>query len=297
MHSVRFHIFKRLRACLISNKRFYCDNKPLVLTQKSNGILYIAINRPDKRNCVNLETASQLKTAFQLLNDDPTLKVGVLHGIGGNFCAGFDLEELSTGGINQDNIPKAPMGPSHMISDKPIIAAIEGYAVAGGLELALLCDMRIVEDTSILGVFCRRFGVPLIDGGTVRLPALIGLSRALDLILTGRIVKGKEAVDIGLASQCVNLGCAIGVATSVAKCIAKFPQECMKADRRSAYHSVFDAKSLQDALDFEYENGKSIIASESVEGAARFVKDGVGRHGKFQLDSRATMNQLTEPDL
>jgi len=153
-----------------------------------------------------------------------------------------------------------------MLTSKPLIAAIDGYAVAGGLELALLCDMRVVEENAIMGVFCRRFGVPLIDGGTVRLPKLIGLSRALDLILTGRPIGAKEALEFGLANRVVAVGTALGQAYNLALSIAKFPQKCLKADRKSAYYSTFDAKSLEEALVFEFQNGKDIIAKESVQG-------------------------------
>jgi enoyl-CoA hydratase/carnithine racemase len=157
-----------------------------------------------------------------------------------------------------------------MLTSKPLIAAIDGYAVAGGLELSLLCDLRVVEENAIFGVFCRRFGVPLIDGGTVRLSKLIGLSRALDLILTGRPINAKEALDFGLANRVVAVGTALGQAFNLALSIAKFPQECLKADRKSTYYATFDAKSLQEALIFEYENGKPIISRESVQGLLQF---------------------------
>lgn len=157
-----------------------------------------------------------------------------------------------------------------MLTSKPVIAAVDGYAVAGGLELALLCDLRVVEENAIMGVFCRRFGVPLIDGGTVRLTRLIGLSRALDLILTGRPIGGKEALDFGLANRLVAVGTALGQAYELAASIAKFPQECLKADRLSTYYTTFDAKSLEDALLYEYENGKSVIAKESIKGIFTF---------------------------
>ncbi|KAI1293552.1 3-hydroxypropionyl-coenzyme A dehydratase [Halotydeus destructor] len=259
--------------------------------------MYIAINRPEVRNCVNIETGLQLVEALKQLDADPDVHVGILHGSGGNFCAGFDLKELSSfkGTEEARAVKKAPMGPSHMLVEKPLIAAIDGYAVAGGLELALFCDMRVVEETAFMGVYCRRFGVPLIDGGTVRLPALIGLSRAMDMILTGRGVGGKEALQFGLANKCVSHGTALGAATSLAQCIAKFPQECVKADKRSAYYSSFSAKSLQDALDYEYVNGKPVIESEAVDGAGRFVQEKIGRHGKFNLDTFEKMMNAAEP--
>jgi len=168
----------------------------------------VGINRPNKRNCVNFETAEKLIDAFQEFEGDDKVSAIVLHGFGGNFCAGYDLQELSQASECQKLLPckRGPMGPSWMPTTKPLIAAVSGFAVAGGLELALLCDMRVVEDTAVMGVFCRRFGVPLIDGGTVRLPALVGLSRALDLILTGRPIKAKEAYDWGLANRVVSTG-------------------------------------------------------------------------------------------
>lgn len=277
--------------------------KPLIVTEKVNEALFIAINRPDKRNCVNQETAAQLKSAFQELDDRDDIKVGVLHGIGGNFCAGYDLEELSMlGKLDKDVkggeqsslsmeslIKPAPMGPSHMLTNKPIIAAIDGYAVAGGLELALLCDLRVMEETAIMGVFCRRFGVPLIDGGTVRLSKIIGFGRAMDMILTGRGVDGKEALSMGLVTECVAVGTALGRANNLAERLTKFPQLCMRADRKSAYYSTYGSSSLQDALDYEFENGKEVILKEAVSGAAYFIQEGLGKHGKFNLASLEQM--------
>ncbi|KAG0410668.1 hypothetical protein HPB47_012208, partial [Ixodes persulcatus] len=179
----------------------------LVVTEKQGRVLLVGINRPEKRNCVDSETACQLVQAFRDFDADDSVNVAVLHGKGGTFCAGYDLSELSEAAddspLDEDSWP---MGPSAMLTRKPTVAAVNGYAVAGGLELALWCDLRVVDETAVMGVFCRRFGVPLLDGGTVRLPALIGLSRALDLILTGRPVSAKEALDIGLANRVVSCG-------------------------------------------------------------------------------------------
>lgn len=250
--------------------------------EKQGRIFLIGINRPEKRNCVNMATAEQLCHAFQEFENDDTVDVAVLHGKGGTFCAGLDLEELSQSGDSKLPEGQWLMGPSGMLTKKPTVAAVSGYAVAGGLELALLCDLRVVEETAIMGVFCRRFGVPLVDGGTVRLPALIGLSRALDLILTGRPITAKEAFDIGLANRLVACGTAIGQAISLAGSISKFPQKCVQVDKMSAYYSTFDSKSLQNALKFELENGRTVIPTESVEGAKKFVS-GIGRHGSFNL--------------
>ena len=257
--------------------------------------MLISINRPEKRNCVNQETAKQLVDAFLKLDADPDILVGVLTGKGGNFCAGYDLEELNSLKDTPEKISSfikpAPMGPSHIFTAKPMVAAIDGYAVAGGLELALLCDLRVVEDNSILGVYCRRFGVPLIDGGTVRLQKIIGLGRALDLILTGRAVTGREALSMGLATQAVSTGTVLGRAMALATSLVKFPQECLKADRRSVYYSTFDAKSLEDGLDFEFKNGRDVIEKESLTGAKKFIESGIGKHGKFNLN---TWNQMME---
>lgn len=254
-----------------------------VKVEQHEGIALIGINRPEKRNCVNTPTAEALLKAFQEFDADESAKVAVLYGVGGNFCAGYDLKEVA------EDTPAAlgpyargPMGPSRYETRKPVIAAVEGYAVAGGLEMALWCDLRVVEETAVMGVYCRRFGVPLIDGGTVRLPAIVGLGRALDLILTGRSIKAKEALEWGLANRVVACGTAIGQAVKLAQELIKFPQECMLADRASAYNAVYNAKSLQEALQYEHENGVSVIFKESVPGAKKFV-GGVGRHGKFNI--------------
>ncbi|KAM7307450.1 putative enoyl-CoA hydratase echA8 isoform X2 [Ixodes scapularis] len=271
-------------------------NRPgnLVVTEKQGRVLLVGINRPEKRNCVDSETACQLVQAFRDFDADDSVNVAVLHGKGGTFCAGYDLSELSEASddsqLDEDNCSSrgcetgagaSAQGPSGMLTRKPTVAAVNGYAVAGGLELALWCDLRVVDETAVMGVFCRRFGVPLLDGGTVRLPALIGLSRALDLILTGRPVSAKEALDIGLANRVVSCGTALGQAISLAGSIAKFPQQCVRADRASAYHACFSG-SLQEALAYERDNGKNVLAAESIQGAKKFVS-GIGRHGSFNL--------------
>lgn len=275
--------------------------------QMIHNITMIAINRPEKRNCVNHATALKLEEAIRQFEDDPTSSAAVLYGKGGNFCAGYDLEEVSGAGndesslnfINSDNFNPSnekglgPMGPSRRFFKKPIIAAVAGYAVAGGLELALMCDARVVEETAVMGVFCRRFGVPLIDGGTVRLPHLIGLSRAMDLILTGRPVKAKEALEIGLANQLVGCGTAVGQAVQYANNISKFPQECLNRDRLSAYNAMYSAKSFEDAVKFEMENGLTVMQSESVGGAKKFT-EGVGRHGSFNIDGLKSLRHKNE---
>lgn len=256
-----------------------------VITERHGTILTIGINRPEARNAVNPETASQLLQAFDEFEKDPSLTAAVFHGLGGNFCAGFDLKEIANNAtslkIEQDvTRGPGPMGPSRMQFSKPVIAAVSGYCVAGGLELSLLADLRVVEKSATFGVFCRRFGVPLIDGGTVRLPQLIGLSRALDLILTGRPVNAEEAYAFGLANRVVPDGQGLQSAIELAEQISSFPQKCMRRDRASAYYSTFDATSITDALQYEFNHGAEVLAEESVAGAGRFAA-GEGRKGKL----------------
>ncbi|XP_040209622.1 carnitinyl-CoA dehydratase-like isoform X1 [Rana temporaria] len=278
-------------AVLSSKKRLYSSNcdqsrgKMNVITERHGSILTIGINRPEARNAVNPDTAGQLVQAFNEFEKDPSLTAAVLHGLGGNFCAGFDLKEIAHNAYSmkiEPNVTKGPgpMGPSRMQFSKPVIAAVSGYAVAGGLELSLLADLRVVEESAIFGVFCRRFGVPLIDGGTVRLPQLIGLSRALDLILTGRQVKAQEAYEFGLANRMVPDGQGLKCAIELAEQISSFPQKCMRADRASAYYSTFDAANFTDAMQYEFDKGANVLAEESVAGARRFSA-GEGRKGKL----------------
>ncbi|XP_070534125.1 enoyl-CoA hydratase EchA19-like [Ptychodera flava] len=251
-----------------------------VVTEKRGNVFLIGLNRPEVRNSVNIATGVQLLEAFQEFENDAESLVAVFHGKGKSFCAGWDLKEVSE--YPPDfQIKYSQMGPGKLHFSKPIIGAIQGYAVAGGMEMALLCDMRVVEESAIMGIFCRRFGVPLVDGGTVRLPALIGLARALDLILTGRPVTAREALNIGLANRVVPDGTALQEAVRLAEQLTRFPQKCMLADRKSAYNAVFDSKSFEDAMNFEHENGKVVIAEESVTGAGRFVS-GVGKSGSFK---------------
>uniref|UniRef100_A0A8C8VHN2 Uncharacterized protein n=1 Tax=Pelusios castaneus TaxID=367368 RepID=A0A8C8VHN2_9SAUR len=259
--------------------------KKNVVTKRHGTIMTIGINRPEARNAVNRETATMLLQAFNSFEEDNSLTVAVLHGIGGNFCAGYDLKELAHNPTSiklEQDVTKGPgpMGPSRITFSKPVIAAVSGYAVAGGLELSLLADLRVVEQSAVFGVFCRRFGVPLIDGGTVRLPRLIGLSRALDLILTGRPVGAQEAYELGLANRIVSDGQALQCAIELAKQISAFPQQCMCGDRNSAYYSVFDATSFTEAMQFEFDTGVQVILKESVPGAKKFSL-GEGRGGKL----------------
>jgi enoyl-CoA hydratase len=252
----------------------------LVLTEKNGPVTTIVINRPEVRNAVDGPTAQALVDAFEAFEADEESRVAVLTGAGGFFCAGADLKAMSRGHPNRlaEDGP-GPMGPSRMRLSKPVIAAVAGYAVAGGLELALWCDLRVVERDAVFGVFCRRWGVPLIDGGTIRLPRLIGLSQALDLILTGRPVEAEEALRMGLANRVVERGRARTEAEALALRIAAFPQRCLRSDRRSAYEQ-FD-RPLAEALRNEFRLGLAAIESgETLEGAGRFA-GGAGRHGEF----------------
>jgi enoyl-CoA hydratase len=241
-------------------------------------IAVVSIDRPQHRNAVDYPTAQKLADAFRQFDADTTLDVAILTGSQGHFCAGADLKALA-GGERKPRTPDGdgPMGPTRMRLSKPVIAAIEGYAVAGGCELALWCDLRVISATAVFGIFCRRFGVPLIDLGTVRLPRLIGHSRAMDLILTGRAVEAKEAFDIGLANRLVPKGEALAAAMELAKQIAAFPQMCLRNDRLSA----IEQWSLDDeaAMRNELQRGLNTLQSgETMAGAAAFAS-GVGRHG------------------
>ena len=255
-----------------------------VLVERDGPVTTVVINRPERRNAVDPETADLLEQAFAAFNADPDAAVAVLTGADGNFCAGYDLKYVSEHGTGQerdegrDPAGRGPMGPSRMLLDKPVIAAVEGFAVAGGIELALWCDLRVASETAQFGVFCRRWGVPLIDGGTVRLPRLIGMSRALDLILTGRPVGAEEALSFGLANRVVPVGQARAAAQALAAEIARFPQVCMRADRLSAY-TQWDYP-LAAALQNEGLRGEVPLRQEARAGATRFA-GGKGRGGDF----------------
>ncbi|MEV0947312.1 crotonase/enoyl-CoA hydratase family protein [Rhodococcus sp. NPDC049939] len=252
----------------------------LVLVQKDGPVTTISLNRPAARNAVNRPTAQALADAFREFDADDDASVAVLHGEGGTFCAGADLKEIgSETGNRVAPDGDAPMGISRMRLTKPVIAAIEGYAVAGGLELALWADLRVADEDAVLGVFCRRWGVPLIDGGTVRLPRLIGESRAMDLILTGRPVGADEALGMGLINRKVATGDAITAAQQLATEIAAFPQVCMRRDRLSLLEQ--DGLTEDHALMNEFRHGAISLSNGTLEGAARFAA-GEGRHGEFE---------------
>lgn len=250
-----------------------------VRIEKSGVVTTVILDRAQVRNAVDRGTAQELADAFRAFDEDDHALVAVFHGANGTFCAGADLKAAA--GPNPNRLEPdgdGPMGPSRMLLSKPVIAAIEGHAVAGGLELALWCDLRVVSEDATLGVFCRRFGVPLIDGGTVRLPRLIGASRALDLILTGRPVMADEALAMGLVNRVVGKGQARTAAEALALQLAAFPQDCLRRDRRSVYEQ--DGKSLADALAWEFEHGVPALRSNGLDGAKRFA-EGQGRHGRF----------------
>lgn len=253
-----------------------------ILTTTSSGpIRIITINRPHARNAVDHDTALALYDAFKAFDADDTARVAILTGAGGNFCAGADLKAVATGKGNPTHTggDLGPMGPTRLMLSKPVIAAVDGYAVAGGLELSLWCDLRVASPSARFGVFCRRFGVPLIDGGTVRLPRLIGASRAMDLILTGREVAPGEAHAIGLANYLTPDDTALPRALKLAEDIAAFPQLCMRADRASAINQW--SLSEEAALAAEFTGGLDVLKAGSArDGAARFTQ-GQGRHGKF----------------
>jgi enoyl-CoA hydratase len=252
----------------------------LVSFEIQDNIAIVTIRRPEVRNAVNRETAELLASAFRRFDNDDSLRVAILTGAGGCFCAGADLDAVARGQGNRvapDG--DGPLGCTRMLLGKPVIAAVEGYAVAGGLELALWCDMRVAARDAVFGVYCRRFGVPLIDGGTVRLPQLIGMSHALDLILTGRGVSGDEALRIGLANRLVEPGQSLIVARELAWQLADFPQVCLRSDRNSAYEAW--TMPLAQALANEYRHGLATISSGETRAGAERFRSGAGRHGKF----------------
>jgi enoyl-CoA hydratase len=251
-----------------------------VRSEKQGPVTTVILSEPERRNAVDAETARELAAAFRAFEGDAAAKAGVFHGDHGAFCAGYDLKSLAAGA----EIPvleaegDGPMGPTRMLLTKPVIAAIAGHAVAGGMELALWCDLRVMEEDAVMGVFCRRWGVPLIDGGTVRLPRLIGMGHALDLILTGRPVGAEEALAMGLCNRVVAKGTSRAAAEALARELARFPQRCLKADRMSAYRQ-WDL-GLEEALVAEARGGLAVVETEAVAGAARFAS-GLGRHGAF----------------
>jgi enoyl-CoA hydratase len=261
-----------------------------VRIEKCAPVTTVIHSRPEARNAMDPDSADALVDAFLAFNSDPEASVAVLFGEGGAFCAGWDLKYGASlqgrsrplhdldfpqhGGAP----PRGPLGPTRLELDKPVIAAIAGPAVAGGMELALWCDIRVMEETAYLGVYCRRWGIPLLDGGTVRLPRLVGQGRAMEIILTGRKVPAEECLRIGACEKVVPVGTARREAEALAHEIARFPQACVRADRRSVYLQY--GHSVREAMKREWENGVAVVELEGVDGAARFA-GGIGRHGDF----------------
>ena len=266
-----------------------------VRIEKNGPVWTVVHDRPEARNAMDPESADDLTEAFLEFNADPEAAVSVFYGAGGAFCAGWDLKYVST--LNADNplaeldippaaprgdggeIPRGPLGPSRLELDKPVIGAIEGPAVAGGMELALWCDFRVMAENAYFGVYCRRWGVPLIDGGTVRLPRIVGQGRTLEIILTGRKVEAEECLALGLCEYLTQPGGARQKAEELAHDIARFPQTCVRADRRSAIRS--QGLAVRDGLIQEWDNGREALITDGVDGAARFA-GGLGRHGDFE---------------
>ncbi|EEH05273.1 enoyl-CoA hydratase [Histoplasma capsulatum G186AR] len=268
----------------------HADPEPgaIAIIKRSEGITTIAMNRPKKRNAIDIPTAKKLYSAFLDFEADASQKICVLHGNGGTFSSGFDLTQLATWHGELPNMAQhssitrghfepvrgeniGPLGPTRMHIRKPVICAVSGYAVAGGLELSLLGDLRVVDEDAIFEVSCRKLGVPLLDGGTVRLPQIIGLGRALDIILTGRAITAKEALNIGLASRVVPKGQSLDEAMKLARMLVSYPQECLNVDRQSCYYAVYHAHSLEDALSQEFEAG-SRVSDMAIEAALAFVQ-------------------------
>jgi enoyl-CoA hydratase len=266
-----------------------------VRIEKNGSVWTVIHDRPEARNAMDPASAETLTAAFLEFDADESAAVAVFYGAGGAFCAGWDLKYVSTldvehplgeldiptagPHVNGGEIPRGPMGPSRLELDKPVIAAIEGPAVAGGMELGLWCDFRVMAEDSYFGVYCRRWGVPLIDGGTVRLPRIVGQGRALEIILTGRKVPAEECLSIGLCEYVTPRGGARAKAEELAQQIARFPQVCVRADRRSAIRS--HGLTVREALIQEWYNGRGALIEDGVAGATRF-KDGLGRHGDFE---------------
>ncbi|WP_432828094.1 crotonase/enoyl-CoA hydratase family protein [Dactylosporangium sp. CA-092794] len=248
-----------------------------VRVERRGAVYTVVLDRPETRNAVDRATAEALAEAFRAFDDDSDAAVAVLWGAGGTFCSGADLKAVADGRANRvEPDGDGPLGPTRMRLSKPVIAAVAGHAVAGGLELAIWCDLRVVERDAVFGVYCRRWGVPLVDGGTVRLPRLIGAGRALDLILTGRGVDAEEAHRIGLADRVVPTGTARAAAEELAAELAALPQACLRNDRLSVYDSL--GRSVEEGLAVEYRYGADSLARGAREGAARFAA-GEGRHG------------------
>jgi len=257
------------------------DTSQPVLTETIDTIFIVTINRPEVRNAIDGPTATALVTAFQTFDTDPSFRVAILTGTGNTFCSGADLTAIGDRerGLQVAEEGNAPLGVSRMLLSKPVIAAVEGYAVAGGLELALWCDLRVAAADATFGVYCRRWGVPLVDGGTIRLPRLIGHSHALDMILTGRGVSGLEALTMGLANRLVPRGTALEAAITLATELSRFPQHCLRSDRLSSYEQW--SLPMPEALRNETRHGLDVIQSPEMTTGIRHFVEGQGRHGNL----------------
>jgi enoyl-CoA hydratase len=250
-----------------------------VRVERDGPVTTVLLSRPERRNAVDGATADALTAAFREFDSDPDAAVAIIHGEGGVFCSGADLKEVGTPAGNRVTAGgDGPMGPTRMRLRKPVIAAVAGYAVAGGLELALWCDLRVVEEGAVFGVFCRRWGVPLIDGGTVRLPRLIGVSRAMDMILTGRPVAADEALAMGLANRVVPDGESLPAAQALARELASLPPTCLREDRLS----LLEQEALDEAAALDNELGHGVRSLEDVQAGLERFRAGAGRHGSFE---------------
>jgi enoyl-CoA hydratase len=256
-----------------------------VRSERDGSVLIVTIDRPERRNAVDQDTADGLTAAFDMFEADDDLTVAVLTGTGGTFCAGADLKAMTARdpgnaavSLNDLALDEGPLGPTRRLLSKPVVAAVEGHAVAGGLELALWCDLRVAASDAVFGVFCRRWGVPLVDGGTVRLPRLIGHSHALDMILTGRGVSGDEALRMGLANRLTEPGGALAGAITLAHVLSALPQLCLREDRASSYEQW--GLSLPDALRNEHDHGLTSLASDDFRANVARFTHGAGRHGR-----------------
>ncbi|XP_031834506.1 putative enoyl-CoA hydratase [Nomia melanderi] len=294
--SCKDYLRRTLTSTSTESKEVEEQKEKNILVEFIEGVTTIGINRPDKKNSLDLATTQELVQELEKFENDENSFVGVLHGFGGNFCSGYDLKEISQyDGKNEEILPQfGPLADRIELSKKPLVAAIDGYAVGVGFELALMCDMRVVDRTAIMGFLNRRFGIPILCGGTVRLPAMIGYSRAMEVILTGRAISAEEAINWGLATKCVSPGTALGNAATLARSLVKFPQKTLLADRGSTHYATFCAKQLEEALQFEKDNSSHLVFEDGVEGAKRFVTEGLGKHGKFH---NLTERNFTPRDL
>ncbi|KAI4491277.1 hypothetical protein M0802_010210 [Mischocyttarus mexicanus] len=257
------------------------ENEKSIIVNKTGNITLIGINRPEKKNALNTETTQLLCDALDEFEKDDNATVGVLHGMGGNFCSGFDLYEIANSEGNENKLPQfGALAGRNELTSKPLVASLNGYTVGVGLELALMCDIRITEETAVIGFLNRRFGIPILCGGTVRLPAIIGYSRAMDMILTGKSITGEEAFNIGLSNKLTKCGTGLGQAVNYAKSLIKFSQQTLLADRTSMHYATFSAKQMEEALQFEKDNASHLLMEEGIEGAKKFVEKGIGKHGK-----------------